>query len=200
MDYKDANKDVYDKNAKTFEDRTSDYLRDHILFDAELFLASLPGHTILDLGSGPGRDSKFFHDRGLRPLCLDISPEMVKLCREKGLEAMVGDLENLDFQEASFDGVWAYTSLLHMPKRNLPLVLSQVKRVLKPKGVFYIGMKEGDHEGWLESEKYGGVKRFFSLYSDEELRKYLHEHFSILHSSRVPLGDAVFLNYLCRRD
>lgn len=198
MDYKEANKKVYNANAMEFDRRTRDYLLAHILKDAELFLAALPGLRILDLGSGPGRDSLFFRQRGLQPLCLDISPEMIALCRAKDLEAEVGDLEDMPFAESSFDGVWAYTSLLHMPKSHLPQVLGRIHQILKPNGAFYIGMKEGDHEGWLESEKYGGARRFFSLYSDEELCRYLSACFSVTHSSRVLLGDAVFLNYLCR--
>jgi len=60
-------------------------------------------------------------------------------------------------------------------------------------------MKEGDFEGWIESDKYSGSKRFFALYSDEELRNVLTLNFDIIHNSRVPLGDATFLNYLCKK-
>ena len=200
MDYKEANRLVYNNNAEEFEKRTKDYIRNYILDDAELFIKSLQGKRILDLGSGPGRDSQFFKERGLNPLCLDFSPEMVRLCQERGLEAQVGDLENLPFEDFIFDGVWAYTSLLHMPKSKLNPVLGKIRNILKQEGVFYLGMKEGDFEGWIESDKYPGSKRFFALYSDKELRKTLTLNFDIMHTSRVPLGDAIFLNYLCRKN
>lgn len=61
-----------------------------------------------------------------------------------------------------------------------------------------MGMKQGDFEGFLESDKYPGCKRFFSLYSDPELRGALEPHFEIFHTSVVPLGDSTFLNYLTR--
>lgn len=38
---------------------------------------------------------------------------MIELCKEKGLETHIMDLENITFEDGSFDGVWAYTSLGH---------------------------------------------------------------------------------------
>lgn len=131
MDYKEANRLVYNNNAQEFEKRTKDYIRTYILEDAELFVRFLQGKDILDLGSGPGRDSLFFRERGLNPLCFDFSPEMVRLCQARGLEAQVGDLENLPFDDFTFDGVWAYTSLLHMPKSKLNPVLDKIRDILK---------------------------------------------------------------------
>ncbi len=198
MDHKEFNRKAYDANAEKFEKRTKDYILTYILKDAELFIELLSGNRILDLGSGPGRDSQFFKERGLNPLCFDFSPEMVRLCQEKGLEAQVGDLEDLPFDDSTFDGVWAYTSLLHVPKSKLNPVLARVNKILRLNGIFYLGMKEGEFEGWIESDKYPGSRRFFALYNDEELRKALTPYFDILHTSSVPLGDATFLNYLCR--
>jgi ubiquinone/menaquinone biosynthesis C-methylase UbiE len=199
MDYKSVSRDIYTKYARDFQDFTKDYLKKHIMNDARQFVHIINGKKVLDLGSGPGRDSLFFRKNGLKPVCIDIAPGMVKLCREKGLEAYEMDLENLEFEDSSFDGVWAYTSLLHMPKSKFSFVLKRISRVLKEKGVFYLGMKEGDFEGWKESDKYGGIRRFFSLYQDNEIKEALSGEFDILNTSKISLGDAVFLNYLCRK-
>jgi len=196
MDYREANQESYDRYADIFEQSSKDYLRTHILGDAAMFIDLLPGKEVLDLGSGPGRDSAFFREQGLVPLCFDMSPEMLKLCERKGLATMQGDLENLPFGANSFDGVWAYTSLLHMPKANLPPVLAKIGEILRPRGVFYLGMKEGDFEGFKESDRYPGTKRFFAYYTDEQLRTQLSPLFRIVHDSKIVLGDATFLNYL----
>lgn len=198
-DYKEISKEVYDRYAEEFNENTKDYLTKYIWKDAKLFIENLKGKKILDLGSGAGRDAIFFKERGLNPICVDISPKMIELCRKKGLNAEVMDMEDLKFEEGSFDGIWAYTSLLQIPKSRMVLVLDKIKSLLKREGIFYLGMKEGDFEGLIKSEKYGGMKRFFSLYSDNELRKLISENFDILHSSRVELGDATFLNYLCKK-
>jgi SAM-dependent methyltransferase len=199
MDYKGVNQESYDRYAGSFEQFSKEYLRTHLLGDAAMFMELLPGLEVLDLGCGPGRDSAFFREHGLVPLCFDISPEMLKLCEKKGLATMQGDLENLPFKENSFDGVWAYTSLLHMPKANLPPVLGKISEILRPRGVFYLGMKEGDFEGFKESDRYPGTKRFFAYYTDAQLRTQLSPLFRIVHDSKIVLGDATFLNYLCEK-
>jgi SAM-dependent methyltransferase len=199
MDYKRVNQASYDRYAASFEEFSKEYLRTHILGDAKMFMELLPGVEVLDLGCGPGRDSAFFREQGLVPLCFDMSPEMLKLCEKKGLATMRGDLENLPFGPSSFDGVWAYTSLLHMPKANLPSVLEKIREILRPSGIFYLGMKEGDFEGFKESDRYPGTKRFFSYYTDEQLRTQLSPLFKIVHDSKIALGDATFLNFLCKK-
>ena len=88
---------LYEKYAYMFEEQDKRYPFNDFIDDADIFMRFLQGKKILDLGSGPGRDSQFFKERGLNPLCLDISQEMIKLCQEKGLETQVGDLEKLPF-------------------------------------------------------------------------------------------------------
>ena len=60
---------------------------------------------LLEIGAGPGRDSKFFQEHGLNVVCTDLSPEMVALCRAKGLTAYAMDFLNLEFPANSFDAV-----------------------------------------------------------------------------------------------
>ena len=198
-DYKEETKKVYEKYAQEYEINTKAYLKNYILEDAELFIRNLNGKKILDLGSGPGRDALFFKEKGLNPVCIDISLEAVNLCKTKGLESYEMDMEALKFDNNSFDGIWAYTSLLHIPKDRIDFVLIKINQILKDGGIVYTGMKEGDFEGWLESDKYPGMKRFFSLYKDEELRNIISKYFNILHTSKVNVGNATFLNYLCRK-
>ncbi|HLF53556.1 MAG TPA: class I SAM-dependent methyltransferase [Candidatus Nanoarchaeia archaeon] len=197
MNYKRANQEVYETYAKEFEIRTKGSLTNQLLKNIGLFIKRLPGREVLDLGSGPGRDALLMKERGLNPLCFDISRKMIELCKQKGLRAQIGDLEALPFKDNAFDGVLACTSLLHMPKSNLPAALSDINRILKSRGQFYLNMKEGDFEGFIESDKYPGMERFFSLYSDEELRRFLSNYFKIECAFRESLGDATFLGYLC---
>ena len=170
MNYKELNRGVYDSHAEEFEKKRAGYIEKYILEDAEEFVDSLPGKRVLDLGSGPGRDSVFLINYGIHTTCLDISQEMIRLCREKGLVSLVGDLENLPFPNNTFHGIWAYASLLHVPKRNFPIVLKNLNGLLKNQGTMYIGMKEGNSEGIIKSEKYGGKERFFALYEEKELQ------------------------------
>ncbi len=199
MNSKELTRKFYDEFAGKFEEWTRNYLKEYTLEDARLFVKNLNGKYILDLGSGIGRDSLFFKDNGARVICVDISKVMAKMCKNKGLDAFVMDIENLGFREGSFDGIWAYTSLLHIPKREFPIILDKIQLLLREKGIFYLGMKEGSFEGWIEDERYGGAKRFYSLYQDDELKTILERGFDVLHRSKIDLGKNIYLNYLCRR-
>lgn len=59
--------------------------------------------TLLEIGAGTGRDSLYFQKNGLNVTAIDFSEEMVRLCRNKGLQAQVMDFYRLDFPQGSFD-------------------------------------------------------------------------------------------------
>ena len=141
--------------------------------------------TLLELGAGPGRDALFFERNGLEVTTTDLSPEMVRLCRAKGLRAQVMDFMALDFPEASFDAVFALNSLLHTPKKDLPDVLKGICRVLKPGGLFYLGVYGGhDFEGvWPDDPL--EPKRFFAYYTDQNLLKRVGRAFETVYFRQV---------------
>lgn len=199
MNYKNATRRIYDQNASAYEEKTKDYSRNYILEDAELFVDSLSGSNVLDIGCGPGRDIEFLQSKGLNVYGIDISSSMCGICRNKGLKVVMGDLEDLPFGENYFDGIWAYTSLLHIPKSNFGRILDNIGELLKNEGVLYLGMKEGDFEGWKEGKNIDGEKRFYSLYKDNEMRNILSLNFKILKSSNIKLGEDNYLNYFCRK-
>ena len=135
---------------------------------------------LLEVGAGTGRDSRFFADAGCTVTCIDLSPTMVKLCRDKGLVAHVMDVADLSFPAASFDAVYSFNSLLHLPKTELPAVLQEIRRVLVPGGLFYFGAYGGhDHEGIHEEDDHS-PPRFFSFYEDEHIRRVVGECFGVL--------------------
>ena len=136
--------------------------------------------SLLEIGAGAGKDSKFFNDQGLAVTCIDLSPEMVKLCKQKGLSAYVMNMARLNFPLNSFDAVYSLNSLLHIPKVEFRIVLENVKKVLKPTGLFYLGVYGGEEfEGIWELDLYH-PKRFFSLHSDENIQKITSEVFDLL--------------------
>ena len=98
----------------------------------------------------------------------------------KGLAAHVMDMTKLNFPPNSFDAVYSLNSLLHIPKVEFPIVLENVKEVLKPTGLFYLGVYGGEEfEGIWELDLYN-PKRFFSLHSDENIQKITSEVFDLL--------------------
>ncbi|MDF2667822.1 MAG: hypothetical protein K0R67_128 [Paenibacillus sp.] len=145
--------------------------------------------SLLEIGAGPGKDSWFFQQEGLSVTATDLSPEMVRLCAAKGLKAHVMDFSQLDFPDASFDGVYALNCLLHLPKKDLNNVLHEIRRVLKPNGLFFMGVYGGNNsEGVWEGDHYV-PKRFFAMYSDTSLLQAVEEVFRVVSFETVPQGE-----------
>ena len=136
--------------------------------------------TLLELGSGPGLDAYFFQENGLTVSCTDLSAKMVRHCRQKGLNAQIMDMADLTFESGSFDAAYAWSSLLHIAKAELPAVLDGICRVLVPGGLFFMGVWGGrEFEGiWLEDSY--RPQRFFSFYTDEAMQNIVSDHFVIV--------------------
>jgi SAM-dependent methyltransferase len=135
---------------------------------------------LLEVGAGTGRDSRFFADEGCVVTCIDLSREMVRLCRAKGLNAHVMDVADMSFADESFDAVYSFNSLLHLPKNEIPSVLLEIRRVLAPGGLFYFGTWGGfEHEGIHEEDDHD-PHRFFSFHDDEQLTRLTGQAFDVL--------------------
>ena len=136
--------------------------------------------SLLEVGAGPGHDSLYFQERGLRVLCTDLSPDMVERCKAKGLDARVADFLSLGVPPASFDAVYALNCLLHVPTTDLPRVLTAISEVLVPGGLLYVGTWGGENEeGPVDDPRYP-VPRFFAFRSDQVMRRLLAGQFDIL--------------------
>ena len=69
---------------------------------------------------------------GAEVVALDVSERMVELARARGVDARVGDVQELPFADASFDTVVAAWMLYHVP--DLDRGLAEIARVLAPGG------------------------------------------------------------------
>lgn len=126
------------------------------------------GARILDFGCGSGRDTKYFLSQGYQVDALDGSEEM---CRLASAYTKIPVCHML-FQELSaeniYDGIWACSSILHLPYGELGDVLLKMSRALKENGIVYTSFKYGTFEG----ERNG---RYFTDMTEEKMEKLLHE-------------------------
>jgi SAM-dependent methyltransferase len=137
---------------------------------------------MLEIGAGTGQDGVFFVSHGLDVVATDISAAMVARCRDKGLDARVMDFSQLDFPAESFDAVHAMNCLLHVPNAELPAVLASIVRVLRPGGLFFLGVygaSEQAEEGPAESDDHFPA-RFFSWRTDDQIAQFASESFEIV--------------------
>ncbi|MGE0845103.1 MAG: trans-aconitate 2-methyltransferase [Flavobacteriaceae bacterium] len=91
------------------------------------------GERILDLGCGDGRLTARIAAAGADVVGVDTSPELLERARELGLDARLGDGENLAF-DREFDAVFSNAALHWMLRADA--VLDGVFAALKPGGRF----------------------------------------------------------------
>lgn len=159
-------------------------------------------NSLLEIGAGTGRDSQFFQQHGLKVTSTDLSPEMVKSCQQKGLTAYVMDFLHLDFPPGSFDAIYSFNCLLHVPVLNLPTVLQKIQGLLKPAGLFYLGVYGGIEREGARPDDPNEPKRFFSFHTDEYMQEATRQFFTLLYFKRVHLegeGDLHFQSMILRR-
>jgi cyclopropane fatty-acyl-phospholipid synthase-like methyltransferase len=144
--------------------------------------------TILEIGAGNGRDSRFFIDNGFQVVATDLSDEMVKICRTKEIEAYEIDYYNLSQINKTFEGIWSMNCLLHVKKADLETVLVEIDKVLSPSGLLFIGIYGGeDSEGIWEEDIYT-PHRFFSFYSDKKIRDIVVKYFDLVSFGIIETG------------
>lgn len=156
----------YDENAAKFVASTKSV---EFRFAQDKFLSYLPESSyILDFGCGSGRDSKYFLERGHRVDAVDGSKEICKIAREYvGIE-----VKQMLFSELSFvnkyEGIWACSSILHLPKTELRDVLYKMVRAIKPNGYIYTSFKYGDYEGYRE-------ERYFTDFTENSFKAFIKD-------------------------
>jgi ubiquinone/menaquinone biosynthesis C-methylase UbiE len=190
--------DAYNELAEEYDAETSDFWERFPQAIIDKF-AELAKGKVLDVGSGPGRDGVILKNKGLEVTCLDASEAMVKLSEKRGLVSVIGDFNALPFPDGSFDGVWAYTSLLHVPKSEIGKPLEEIRRVLKTNGAFGLGLVEGDTELYRKSS--GMEKeRWFSFYSKDKIKNLLKDHgFKEVYFEEFKPATKNYLNFISKK-
>lgn len=191
--------DAYDVYHEVYDAETVDFWERFPTSVVKKFVNSLPGGNVLNLGSGPGRDALLLRKAGLTVTCLDGSINMVEATRKLGFHSIHEDMRNMSFPDASFDGVWAYSSLFHVNTKEMKGVLDIIHRILKKDGQMLLGLIEGDGD---EEISIGGSKysRYFQYYSEASLDHILkNEGFALTYSEKYIPGHQVYLNNIYRK-
>lgn len=99
-------------------------------------LEAAPYGSVLDVGCGTGTLLEVLRDRGgVRLAGIDLSPEMIRVAREKlgeSVDLRVGDAEALPWENGSFAVVTSTISFHHYP--HPVQALREMRRVLVPEG------------------------------------------------------------------
>lgn len=162
----DSTVEYYNTNADTFlsETMTVDFSETQ-----DIFLERLSqGALILDFGCGSGRDALAFLKQGCRVEAVDGSAEMCRAAAAlTGLPVRQMLFQELDASE-KYDGIWACSSILHLPAEELENVLKKMKIALKKDGVIYTSFKYGTFQG----ERKG---RYFTDFTEETFAEFIRK-------------------------
>jgi SAM-dependent methyltransferase len=97
-------------------------------------IARLDHPRVLEVGCGWGElAARLEGEAHANVAGLDLSPRMVELARRRGVDAVVGDVQELEHPDGSFDAVVAAWMLYHVP--DLHRALAAIARVLRPGGI-----------------------------------------------------------------
>jgi SAM-dependent methyltransferase len=145
-------------------------------------VAEVAPRRYLEVGCGPGELAARVHgELAADVVAVDISPRMVDLARGRGVDARVGDVQSLPFDDESFDCAVAAWMLYHVP--DVDRALSELARVLRPKGRLVAVTNHTDH--LLELKKLVGLDRGAWTFSGDNGEELLRTHFA-----RVEVRDA----------
>ena len=108
------------------------------LFGGLIDYGAVRGQRVLEVGCGLGAISGELARRGASLTALDLTWTGVTSVKRRfaldraDASAVQGDASRLPFADASFDLVWSWGVLLHVP--DLAAALAEIRRVLRPGG------------------------------------------------------------------
>lgn len=146
---------------------------------------SFAGKKILDCGAGgPIPPLAIFAEQGLDAFGIDISESQVAKALEFAdqtdlpIHLQQGDMRHLPFEDDTFDYVYEHYSMCHLSKADTVTAIAEMKRVLKPGGIAFLGVVSQDcwplssygeerspGERWMIE---GGEETCHALFTDEE--------------------------------
>jgi ubiquinone/menaquinone biosynthesis C-methylase UbiE len=161
---KEEAKRSYDRISKYYDYLTGAFERRYAEMALER-LSIVEGETVLEIGFGTGhclkRIAEFIGQMG-KVYGIDISSGMMEITKRrlekaglaKRAELYCGDAASLPFEDNTFDAVFTSFTLELFDTPQIPKVLEQIKRVLKP----------GGRLGVASMSKENGASIFLRLY------------------------------------
>lgn len=190
MNWHDQNIKVYDDSAHKLAayfsgigSRVEDIVRG-------LQLAGNPIEPrVIELGCGDGRDAAEIVKRAAWYEGIDPSRGLLDIAVKKVPTASFQLADALSYEyPTSTDVIFAFASLLHVNKTDLPAVFNKASTSLREGGIFYISLKRRDaYTEEVKEDKYGS--RMFYYYNPKLIQNLAGDAFETVYEDSRRFGD-----------
>lgn len=166
-----------------------------------------PGDQVLDLGCGTGDDALYLASRGVNVLGIDSASEMVKIARERGVEAWPIAIEEMSWLHrefaGAFDGALSNFGALNCIQ-DLTSVNADLARLVRPGGTlalcvmsrFCLSDRRHFLERWLGRATWRGMNVYYR--SARSVARAFAPHFELQRRVSIGRGDHQLLIFTRR--
>lgn len=146
----------------------------------DAFTSKLTGKKILEIGCGPGIDSKFFHDEGFEVTATDFCEEFIEIVKKRypQINSLVMDMTDITLPDNSYNGIYGFASFIHLPRKEALPVLKKFRSLLEINGVLYLTLIKSEIHDEYYIENWGGKEGnrvLFTCYSEDEFKDLLNQ-------------------------
>ena len=192
--------DAYEADVHHFEREFRKFYVNYGIVDLRRFISVLSGSHVLDIGCGPGIYLEAFREHNVPAIGIDLSAPFVERCKSKGFDVQKMDMEDLHFSSGQFDGLWAAGVLRHVPKDRAPALVRGWSRILKPNGLLWVILRQGEGERFEDVPGLAGKKRWVTHYPPNEIEAFFGSEFDIIEAVQTTIRDGrMYSKYLFKK-
>ena len=142
------------------------------------YVAGLPDDAeIFEVGSAAGRDAKYLRSLGYKNITVsDVAGFFLDELKKEGFEPVKFNLITDEFDK-KYGFIFCWAVLVHFTKDEAKAAIYKMYDALKDGGrlAFCVKHKEGAVEEWGDYKNMIGAKRYFSYWTEDELKQILEE-------------------------
>ncbi len=143
---------------KKYGNKIYDYLKpEKEIITLVNLLKNLNIKKILDLGCGEGRHFRYLTDLGFDVYGIDIDEETIIKAKEKSPDVknklITGYMQCLPYSDNYFDAIISNQVIYHATRQGMQKTISEIYRILKNQGIFFITLQSRDGQEWRFGKK-----------------------------------------------
>lgn len=153
----------------------------------ELAQAGTDGRVV-EIGCGDGRDATEIIERVAWYEGVDPSSGLLSIARNRLPEASFIEADAISYNYPdNIDVIFAFASLLHVTREDMPRVFEKGSQALREGGIYYLSLKERpEYVEEVKADEYG--ERMFYYYNVELIKELAGMAFQAVYESHQTIG------------